>query len=79
MLMSSGVSPTVVRYSLAAASVNSANLVGEELRVGRDRLVPEFNYMDPRAIGGWDFAQLNATEEAVWALDADEAGTYGKG
>ena len=35
--------------------------------------------MDPRAIGGWDFAALNATEEAVWALDADEAGTYGKG
>lgn len=79
MLKSSGISPTVVRYSLAAASVDSANLVGEELRVGRDRLVPEFNYMDPRAIGGWDFAQLNATEEAVWALDADEAGTYGKG
>ena len=42
------------------------------------RLVPEFNFMDPRAIGGWDFGALNATEAAVWALDADEAGTYGK-
>lgn len=78
-LKSTGSTPTVVRYSLAASSVDSANIVGEELRVGRDRLVPEFNYMDPRAIGGWDFAALNATEEAVWALDADEAGTYGKG
>lgn len=35
--------------------------------------------MDPRAIGGWDFSQLNQTEEAVWALDVDEAGVYGRG
>ncbi|KAL7535143.1 hypothetical protein ACHAXR_006298, partial [Thalassiosira sp. AJA248-18] len=78
-LKSTGIQPTVVRYSLAAASIDSANIVGEELNIGRDRLVPEFNYMDPRAIGAWDFAALNATEEAVWALDADEAGQYGKG
>ncbi|KAL9186147.1 hypothetical protein ACHAXT_005385 [Thalassiosira profunda] len=78
-LKSTGSNPTVVRYSLAAASIDSANIVGEELRVGRDRLVPEFNYMDPRAIGGWDGSALNATEEAVWALDFDEAGPYGKG
>ena len=78
-LKSTGSAPTVVRYSLAAAAIDSANIVGEELNIGRDRLVPEFNYMDPRAIGMWDMAALNATEEAVWALDADEAGTYGKG
>ena len=79
-IKASGASPpTVVRYSLAAASIDSANIVGEELRVGRDRLVPEFNYMDPRAIGAWDFAALNATEEAVWAMDADEAGISGRG
>jgi hypothetical protein len=33
LLSSSGKSPTVVRYSLAAACVDSANVVGEELRV----------------------------------------------
>eukprot|EP00804_Cyclotella_cryptica_P001723 CCRYP_009100-RC/>CCRYP_009100-RC protein AED:0.04 eAED:0.04 QI:96/1/1/1/0.71/0.62/8/2625/521 len=79
MLLSSGISPTVVRYSLAAACVDSANIVGEELKVGRDRLVPEFNYMDPRAIGRWDFAALNQTMEAVWAMDEKEAGPYGNG
>lgn len=78
-LKSTGISPSIVRYSLAAASIDSANIVGENLFVGRDRLVPEFNYMDPRAIGAWDFAALNATEEAVWAMDVDEAGKYGKG
>ncbi|KAL7470284.1 hypothetical protein ACHAXS_010512, partial [Conticribra weissflogii] len=78
-LKETGSSPTVVRYSLAAASVDSANKIGDELKIGRDRLVPEFNYLDPRAIGGWDFAALNATEEAVWALDADEAGPSGRG
>lgn len=52
LMKMSGITPTVVRYSLAASSIDSANIVGEELKIGRDRLVPEFNYMDPRAIGG---------------------------
>ena len=71
--------PTVVRYSLAAACIDAADVVGSELRVGRDRLVPEFNYLDPRAVGAWDFGSRNATEAAVWALDADEAGPDGTG
>lgn len=70
--------PTIIRYSLAASSVDSVNIVNEVLNIGRDRLVPEFNYMDPRAIGGWDYSSLNSTTEAVWALDADEAGKYGR-
>lgn len=32
-LISQGINPTVVRYSLAAASVDSAYIVGEELKV----------------------------------------------
>lgn len=52
LLKASGITPTVVRYSLAASCIDTANIVGEELKIGRDRLVPEFNYLDPRAIGG---------------------------
>lgn len=33
-LISRDANPTVVRYSLAAAAVDSANIVGEELKVG---------------------------------------------
>eukprot|EP00956_Cyclotella_meneghiniana_P043424 scaffold269738_cov79-Cyclotella_meneghiniana.AAC.1 len=77
-LASQDITP-IVRYSLAAASVDSANIVGDELKIGRDRLVPEFNYMDPRAIGAWDFAALNETMEAVWAMDESEAGLSGRG
>ncbi|KAK1738386.1 phosphoglycerate mutase family protein [Skeletonema marinoi] len=79
LLKNMGVTPTIVRYSLAASSIDTANIVGEEFNIGRDRLVPEFNYMDPRAIGGWDFSPKNATEEAVWAMDFDEAGPSGRG
>lgn len=64
---------------MMAAFSNCMDLSNLRHQVGRDRLVPEFNYMDPRAIGGWDFAALNTTEEAVWALDADEAGPFGTG
>jgi len=52
LLKRTGSTPTIVRYSLAASSIDTANIVGEEFKIGRDRIVPEFNYMDPRAIGG---------------------------
>ena len=78
-LRADGVAPTVVRYSLAAAAIDSSNIIGKELKVGRDRLVPEFNFMDPRAIGQWDYSPLDQTLEAVWALDVLEAGNDGIG
>jgi len=79
MISDDNVRPTIVRYSLAAASMNSADIVGDELKVGRDSLVPEFTFMDPRALGKWDMLPLDSTEAAVWAMDNDEAGTDGLG
>lgn len=73
------VAPTVVRYSLAANVIDSANIVGKELKIGRDRLVPEFNFMDPRAIGAWDMSSFNMTKNAIIALDHDEGNSDGTG
>jgi hypothetical protein len=70
-------SPTLVKYSLAASSIDAANLVGRELKLGRDRLVPEFTFMDPRGVGAWDMSNRTTTLSAVWALDNDEAGRDG--
>jgi broad specificity phosphatase PhoE len=78
-LRSDGVAPTIVRYSLAASAIDSSNIIGRELKIGRDRLVPEFNFMDPRAVGSWDMSRLNVTLDAVWAMDVDEAGNDGRG
>lgn len=72
------INPTIVMYSLAASSMDTANIIGRELRLGRDRLVPEFTYLDPRAIGKWDMLPLSSTEAAVWAMDSDEAGADGR-
>ena len=47
-------------------------------KVGRNNLVPEFNFMDPRAIGKWDMLPLETTKSAVWAMDVQEAGNYGE-
>lgn len=47
--------------------------------MGRDRLVPEFNFMDPRAIGSYDMSLFDTSFEAVWAMDVDEAGSDGIG
>lgn len=69
--------PTLVKYSLAASSIDAANIVGRELKLGRDRLVPEFTFLDPRAIGAWDMSARDTTLSAVWAMDFDEAGNDG--
>lgn len=71
--------PTVVKYSLAASCIDTSNIVGQELRLGRDRLIPEFTFLDPRAIGRWDMLDSRKTQAAVWAFDADEAGPSGLG
>lgn len=69
--------PTLVKYSLAASSIDTSNIVGRELKLGRDRLVPEFTFLDPRAVGAWDMSARETTLPAVFALDNDEAGTDG--
>jgi hypothetical protein len=40
--------PMVMWYSLTAPSSDTADIVREELRIGRDWLVPKFNYTDTR-------------------------------
>lgn len=77
-LKDGGVNPTIVMYSLAASAMDTANIIGRELRIGRDRLVPEFTYLDPRAIGKYDMLPMASTQAAVWAMDNDEAGADGK-
>lgn len=69
--------PTVVRFSLAACCVDTANVVARELRLGRDRVVAEYTYLDPRAVGKWDMLSRLVAEPAVWALDNDTAGPDG--
>jgi hypothetical protein len=44
-------SPTVVYHSLAANGMDTGDQIARELRLGRDRLLPEFTYLDPRGIG----------------------------
>jgi hypothetical protein len=65
--------PSIVRYSFAAACLDTAAILGEELQITQDRLIPEFFFLDPRAIGQWDKLPLSTTEPAMWALDKDQA------
>ena len=72
------VTPTIVMYSLASSAMDTASIMGRDLKMGRDRLVPEFTYLDPRAVGRWDMLDLQRTQAAVWAMDQMEAGPDGK-
>lgn len=79
LLKANNINPSIIRYAIAASSTDTSNIVARELRVGRDKMVPEFNYLEPRAIGAWDMTSLTSTERAVWAMDASEAGRDGLG
>jgi len=78
-MMSRDINPSVVKYSLAAKSIDSSNVFASEMKIGRNRLVPEYTFMDPRGIGRWNMQRLSATEEAVWAMDHIRAGKDGRG
>jgi broad specificity phosphatase PhoE len=69
--------PTLVKYSLAASCIDAAMIVGQELKLGTDRIVPEFTFLDPRGIGDWDMSSREVIVPALWAMDNDEAGTDG--
>mmetsp|Transcript_37551 Transcript_37551/g.79186 ORF Transcript_37551/g.79186 Transcript_37551/m.79186 type:complete len:566 (+) Transcript_37551:90-1787(+) len=78
MMMSKGINPSVVKYSLAAKCIDTANIVATKMMVGRNRIVPEFTFMDPRGAGLWDGKPLGTTEAAIWALDVEKAGSEGR-
>ena len=69
--------PSILKYSLAANCIDTADLLKTELGIGESRLVSEFVFLDPRAAGKWDSLPLQSTEEALWALDVEFAGLDG--
>jgi hypothetical protein len=71
--------PTVAFHSLAANGMDTADLVARTLRLGREKLLPEFTYLDPRGVGMWDSADVSTVLPAVWALDVTEGGPMGMG
>ena len=71
--------PTVVKHSLAASCTDTVRIIGDELHMGRDQLVPEITFLDARGVGKWDMQNRTDTQSAVWAMDVDEAGPYGRG
>jgi hypothetical protein len=71
--------PTVAYHSLAANGMDTADFMARQLLLARDRLLPEFTYLDPRGIGLWDGTSYETTRLAIMALDAAEAGPRGTG
>eukprot|EP00977_Amphora_coffeiformis_P011144 scaffold2657_cov89-Amphora_coffeaeformis.AAC.38 len=79
IMREAGELPTVAYHSLAANGMDTADLVARTLLLARDRLLPEFTYLDPRGIGLWDNSQYQTTRLAIAAMDNAEAGPDGLG
>jgi hypothetical protein len=77
--LTSDLFPTIAYHSLAANGMDTADLVARQLQLGREKLLPEFTYLDGRGVGLWDAGECALVQPAIWALDKDEAGREGKG
>lgn len=77
-LAENNIQPSQIRHSLAASAMDTAGIVRDELKVGQNRINPEFVFMDPRAVGAWEGMSLQSTQAAVAALDDREAGPEGR-
>jgi hypothetical protein len=69
--------PTIAYHSLAANGMDTGDLIARELKLGREKLLPEFTYLDQRGIGLWDASAEALVKPAIWALDYLEAGKFG--
>jgi len=78
-LKETSMAPTVAYHSLAANGMDTGDYIARELKLARDRLLPEFTYLDQRGIGLWDSSDESLVRKAVWAMDSMEAGTEGLG
>ena len=71
--------PTIAYHSLAANGMDTGDLIARKLRLGREKLLPEFTYLDQRGVGLWDSGDESLVKPAIWALDSMEGGREGKG
>ena len=69
--------PSVVLYPTAANAIDTADFVASEMRIGRNRVLPEYTNLDGRGIGKFDMNEREAVRSAIWALDA-ESGPEGR-
>jgi hypothetical protein len=69
--------PTIAYHSLAANGMDTGDYIARQLQLGREKLLPEFTYLDQRGIGLWNDSDETIVKPAVWALDYLEAGERG--
>jgi len=69
--------PSVVLFPTAANAIDTADIVASEMRIGRNRVLPEYTNLDARGIGKFDMNDREAVRSAIWALDA-ESGPEGR-
>ena len=72
------INPSVITYSIAAATSDAVSIMASELKVGNNRVIPEYTLMDPRGVGKWNQLSLDEVEPAIWHLDRSEGGSLGR-
>ena len=76
-MMERDFNPSVVLFPTAANAIDTADIVASEMRIGRNRVLPEYTNLDGRGIGKFDMNEREAVRSAIWALDA-ESGPEGR-
>jgi len=69
--------PTIAYHSLAANGMDTGDFIARKLQMGREKLLPEFTYLDQRGAGLWNDSEDSIIKPAIWALDVLEGGDRG--
>uniref|UniRef100_A0A6V2TEN6 Uncharacterized protein n=1 Tax=Heterosigma akashiwo TaxID=2829 RepID=A0A6V2TEN6_HETAK len=59
----------VVWYSTTARAAQTATVLGEKLNIGRDKLVPEYSFLDARGLGAFNGKNLTLSLAEIDAED----------
>ncbi|GMI01565.1 hypothetical protein TrLO_g10210 [Triparma laevis f. longispina] len=63
--------PTIIKYPTATSTCETSTLLSTLLKLGRDRVVPEFTFMDQRALGLWNGLNSSLICDSMLALDEE--------
>lgn len=71
-----GFSPTFIWVSNTQRAYETATVIGEELQLGQNRIIPEYSFLDARSLGILEGTDLEEALEAVHIADETQGVKY---
>ncbi|GMH87820.1 hypothetical protein TrST_g8528 [Triparma strigata] len=74
LLKKSPYPPTIIKYPTSTQTYETSYLLSQSLKLGRDRTVPEFTFMDQRGLGLWNGLNKTLISDSILYHDRTTGG-----